>query len=557
MNKHTTKRTVSLIAAAMMAMGGLVGCQPPKKETGLEDFENRPKKVNVIYTANAFGKEWITNVAREYMTYHNEDTYIHLEQTVTAGEEYSKVETGTASGDLYLFDQSLQTLNGQVEDMADVWNSYAIGEEDKAGAKLIKDKLTPLMQSVPDPYGIRAYSLPYSHGTTYGFVYNKTVLDAAFPNGYTLPRTTEELFEMGDALKSVDLADVNSDQDVYLLSASLGDNNENLKYSQWAWFYQLMGYEKAEQFFSNGRYWDEASSKYLFDESKPTVYEVYKDEVMEFYNILDELMTESNKYVHKDANSMDYIYASGAAAGAGFKANKSKVAFKVDGIYFESESNMFLKSLESRGQKQEMGMMHFPVASAIINRLSTVNDDAMLREVISYVDGDTTTKPAGVSDADIEAVAEARGITPMYLGGGMVIPKTASNKAGAKDFIRFMCSDEAAIASAKGLAGLEIIPYGKMVSNEELGFEKSHFLTTVSKWQTENKLLAANSGLFETYGRFGVADGTADNTLCYTIFRGQGAGAEAFWQTAYTAFAYDWNIRVQDFKRYGGVTTND
>jgi hypothetical protein len=188
---------------------------------------------------------------------------------------------------------------------------------------------------------------------------------------------------------------------------------------------------------------------------------------------------------------MESIYAGGAVAGAGFKANKSKVAFKVDGPYFEEETKMFLEPLKNRGQEQTMGMMHFPMASGIIKRLATVNDDATLRQVISFVDGETETAPAGVSEADIAEVRKARSVTPMYLGGGMVIPKTAANKDGAKEFIRFMCSDVAAVASAKALKGLEILPYGKVVSNEELGFEKSHFISSVSKWQTENLLLTA------------------------------------------------------------------
>ncbi len=552
MNKHTTKRAVSLIAAAMMAVVGLAGCST-EKVTGLEDFKNRPKKVSVIYNANAYGKEWITQVAREYMTSHNQDTYIDLEQTVTPGTEYDKISTDSATGDLYLLDQHLYEIANNLENLDDVWDSYATGEEGTTGAKTIREKLSPLLKSYKDPRGTYAYTMPYSHGTTYGFVYNKTVLDAAFPNGYTLPRTTEELFEMGDALKSVDLAGINMDQDVYLMACSLGDNNENLKYSQQVWFYQLMGYEAASQYYE-GRYWDATQEKYVFDETKPTVYEAYKDEIKEFYNILDKLMLADNKYVHKDAASMDNSFTSGTQAGAGFKQNKSKTVFKVDGPYFESEAQMFLKSLENRGQKQEMGMMRFPVASGIINRLSTVNDDATLRAVISYVDGDTTTKPAGVSDADIEAVKEARAFAPMYIGGGMAIPKTAANKAGAKDFIRFICSDKGQIASAKALNGLEIIPYGKVVTEEELGFKRSHFIETVSEWQTKNTILATGDGEFATWAKFWLGDSW--NSLAYTIFGGRGVGAEQYWQNSYNTFAHDWSTRVNDYRAHGGDTSN-
>ena len=548
MKKHMAKRAIAFAFAALMAVGGLAGCG--EKETGLEDFKNRPKKVSVIYNANAYGKEWITQIAREYMTKHNTDTYIHLEQTVKPKEEFSKVQSGSAIADLYLFDQHLQDLAYNVENMEDVWNSYAIGEEGTEGAKLIKDKLAPLLKSWRDPRNVRSISIPYTQGTTYGFVYNKTVLDAAFPNGYTLPRTTNELFEMGDALKTVDLPGINETQDVYLMACSYADTNENLRYSQDLWFTQILGVEKAAQY-GEGRYWDATTETYVFDEEKPTVFETYKNELQSFYNIVYKLTNAENGYVHKDAASINYIYAGGVEAGAGFKQNKSKTVFKVDGPYFESESKMFLESLKSRGQEQTMGMMHFPVASEIINRLSTVKDDTTLREVISYVDGDTTTKPVGVSDADIEIVAEARGLAPMFLGGGMVVPKTSANKAGAKDFIRYICSDEAAVVSAKALKGLEIIPYGKVVSNEELGFEKSPFIESVSKWQTENLTLGNVLGEFATWGDFGTGEGTA--TVGATIFNGRGVDANTWWQNAYNTYAFDWSDRVRNYKAHGGT----
>lgn len=552
MKKLSTKRTVALLSAALLSISGLAGCST-ERITGLEDFKNRPNKVSVIFNENAYGKEWITEVAREYMTNYNEDTYIDLEQTFSPGTEFSKIQADSASADLYLFDQHLQNLEPNVENLEDVWNSYALGEEDTEGAKLIKDKLTPLLKSWNDNYNTRAFSIPYSQGTTYGFVYNKTVLDASFPDGYTLPRTTNELFEMGDALKTVDLEGINEEQDVYLMCCSYADGNENLRYSMSVWFYQLMGYEKAEQYF-NGRYWDETEQKYLFDETKPTTYEKYKTELMDFYNVVYNLNLPTNKYVHVDSLSMDYMYAGAAEAGAGFKANKSKTVFKIDAPYFESETKMFLESLKNRGQEQTMGMMRFPVASAIINRLETIDDEATLREAISYVDGDTTTKPEGVSDADIEILVEARGFTPMYLGGGMVIPRTAANKEGAKEFIRFLCSDAAAIVSARALDGLEIIPYGKTTTSEELGFEKGHFQTTVSEWSTKNTILTGCDGLFATWGSFTM--GEAVNTVGSTIFAGRGSTADAWWQSCYNKYAYDWADRVKDYKAHGGDTSN-
>ncbi len=550
MKKFSIKSLFLVVAAVFMCLSGFAGCKA-EQISGLEEYANRPKKVSVIYRANAYGKEWITEIAREYMDKYNSDTYIQLKMSTTPEEEFSKVSSQTAPADLYFFDQSLADLKGSVEVLTDVWDSYAYGEEEVEGAKKIQDKLSPLLKSYADEKNVREFSLPYSQGTTYGFVYNKTVLDTIFPNGYTLPRTTDELFALGETVKQFDYPGVSEDQDVYLMCCSLGDGNENLRYSQQTWLYHILGYEKATQYY-DGRYYDESTQTYKFDETKPTVYEVYRQQIEDFYNIVYKLMSPSNDYVHDDAASMDATYAGGAAAGAGFRTNRSKTVFKVDGPYFESETKMFLESLKSRGQEQVMGMMRFPIASAIISRLPTINDDATLCSVIDYVDGVTNTLPDGVSDADVEEVAQARGMTPLYLGGGMVIPKTSKNKQGAKDFIRFICSDVAQIVSARALKGLEILPYSKVVTEEELGFERSYFLDTVSQWQTKNTLLSSSDGAFMTYTSF--REGVDANQIMYTIFRGNGQTAQQWWQSSYEEYATRWSVWVRDYKGQGYTT---
>ena len=145
MKKFAAKKVFALLAAGVMTVGGLAGCG--EKQTGLEDFKNRPNKVSVVYNANAYGKEWITQIAREYMTNYNQDTYIYLEQTVTPIEEASKIQSDSASADLYLFDHHLEDLEYNVEKLEDVWDSYPVGED---GQVKIKDKLSPLLKSMKE-----------------------------------------------------------------------------------------------------------------------------------------------------------------------------------------------------------------------------------------------------------------------------------------------------------------------------------------------------------------------------------------------------------------------
>ena len=554
MKKNVMTRTIAVMAAALVGVGAFAGCKSERK-TGLEAYKDRPNKVSVVYRQNAYGKEWITQIAKEYMDKHNSDTYIDLDESGDASTEFSKVQSDSAFGDLYFFDQSLKDLKGHAEDVTDVWDSYAIGEEGTAGAKKIKDKLVPLLASQEDYYGVRNFSLPYSQATTYGWVYNKTVLDAAFPSGYTLPRTTDEVFAFGDALKTADIPGVEKDeyttQEVYLLTCSLGDQNENLKYSQQTWFAQILGEEKYEKYF-DGRYFD--GTAYVFDETKPTVHSHYKTEILQFYDIISKLVTMNNGYLHRNSDALDYIYSSGTLVGAGYMANKSKVAFKVDGPYFESEAKTYLNGMKNKGQEQTLGMMAFPVASAIINRLPSINDDVTLRSVIDYVDGVTATAPAGVDTADIEEVRKARGMVGVYTGGGAVIPKTAANKDGAKDFLKYLCSDEAAVVSAKATNGLEILPYGKVVSDAELGFEKSNFIKEVSKWMTKNTYVTSSDAAFSTYTNFNI--GESSGQLVYSIVAGRVKSGEDWWSSSHQTFTQNWNTYVTEYKMQGYKTTD-
>lgn len=549
-----TKKIMSVLLAASLGVTALAGCKSKAKDELEAEFGDRTNKVNVVYYSNAYGREWITEVAKAYMENHNSDTFIQLTQTLTPGEEASKIKSGISSGDLYLLDLHVEDLMDSLVEVNDVWDSYAIGEENSENKKKIKDKLSPIFANTADPGNTRKYIMPYQGATAgYGMVYNKTVLDEAFPDGYTLPRTTDEWFAMGDALKEVNLASVDDDKrddagrDVYLLVCSFGDGNEYLQYTLAPWFAQIIGYENFAQY-SEGRYWN--GEAYVFDETKPTVYEEYKDELIAYQDIVRKLQTKSNGYVYADSDAVDYQYAARVVGGKGYRQNQSRAAFKVDGSYFEQESAAHV------AKNTEMGMCKLPVASAMIGRLSTVNDDATLCKVIDYVDGVATEKPAGVSDDDILAVAEARGMIGVYLGGGMMIPKAAKNAAGAKDFMRYLASDEAAIIAAKAMGGMELLPYGKTVTEEELGFTRSNFLSDVSKWATMNKTLINGDNFgFCYHADFQI--GTTDNTRLKNIFTGAyNKTATEWYQANYNEYKEKWSTMVTDYKKAGGNTAN-
>jgi ABC-type glycerol-3-phosphate transport system substrate-binding protein len=87
-------------------------------------------------------------------------------------------------------------------------------------------------------------------------------------------------------------------------------------------------------------------------------------------------------------------------------------------------------------------------AAVAISADKKASYDKALCAIIDYVDGVTTTKPTSVegiaiSEADITRIEEARSITPsMSCFHNAVIPSNSDRIEEAKDFLKFMYSDE-------------------------------------------------------------------------------------------------------------------
>ena len=546
-NMKQTGKMLSIALAGLLATGSMVGCGGATGD--LDAFKNRPNEVVVYYASNAYGKEWITEIAEKYMTDHNTDTYINLKKTVTQTEELAKVESGVAVGDLYLLDCHLEEKVFAYENIADVYDSYPIGETDKK----VSEKLIDSYKTYFNNAGAENFIIPYSSVTGgYNFAYNKTLLDSLLPDGYTLPRTTDEFLELGNIIKN----------DAYLLLASFKDSSDYSTYMMKAWFTQLMGYENYEQFMQ-GRYWDETAEKYVFDEAKPTVYEANKVALEDFFDLIKSIYSIENGYLHDDWVAMDAMDVEAALAGFGFGQNAKPGVFLVNGSYLEQEMGWMLAEQEAADNKQEIRMMQMPVASDIIKRTPSIETDAELRMVIDYVDkvlaGESATKPETVEDADIEIIKEARSVCGAYMAGGMIIPKAAKNKAGAKDFIRYLASDEAAIIAAQNTNGINLLPFGKQVTDEELGFTRTDFMSDCMRISgAASNVISSDSQeyKFAYVTKFGLSGNAFGGHILKFCNGTNTLTGKAFYQESYDVFAGKWERMITEFKSQGGNTAN-
>lgn len=525
------KKLVSLLMVLVVSLGLFTGCKG--KEGNLDEFKDRPNKVVVTYFNSGYGLTWLEEVAKEYMINYDTETYIEIKPTVMATGERDKILSGTSTDDIYMLETHMEGLEKYIIDLSHIYDQTALGEE-----TLIKDKVDKNLYNIYLNREGKSYMIPYVNHLGYGWAYNKTLLDESFPDGYVLPRTTDEFFEMGDALKK---------QDKYLYVTGYADNNDYLAYGRHVWKAQLLGYE-ANLNYQYGKYFDSTTGEYKFDETAPTVVAKYEQAHKDHYELCKKLAIRENGYAHVDCDSMEFMDANSVMAGFSFGENESRAAFLYSGQWLENEISWLLADKESMGDEQEIRCMKMPIASAIIKRTPSIETDQELRAVIDYVDGTTTTKP-DATDEDIAKISEARKFVGAVVTGTCVIPKVANNIEGAEKFLRFLASDKAQLIAQQNINGLPLLPYGYTATEEELGFERTQYIKDVMD-RAENCILIPTTavGDFSKYTDFGATFNMKTQKELFNLSNQSADTADVYFTKMMDAYNKAWKTLIEQYK---------
>ncbi len=289
-------------------------------------------------------------------------------------------------------------------DLTDVWEAVV----DDGSDATMASKMDPEYETYYNMGG-KYYGVPWAGGVI-GIVRNVDVWNSLGLTDEDVPLTTDSMFALCDKIKSK-------------VAPFIFSKNQNY-YEGFAPIFmaQYEGVQNYKQFL-NGVDPDGGVTEYVYT----------YDGALEAMKILEKMLDPENEYQSNmsslDFNLMQGQFLSGVAV------------FCVNGSWLERE-------MQQNYADASIDYIRTPVISSIINKLDTVNDDAALTEVIKYIDavdaGENPTKPAGVSDADIQVVKEARHCS--YITGGMdhqaVIPAYSDNIEIAKEFLKFMYSDE-------------------------------------------------------------------------------------------------------------------
>lgn len=397
------KRLVALLLAGVLTAGCLAGCGGKGKESSKAG--KSASDVEISFWLSGLGSAWLTEMIEAFEEKHPEYN-VYFNETASyasATAAYGLKDTDTV--DLYMACKMYDTT--YMEPLNDVLETTVEGE-----SKSIKEKFnaTYLTQ---EEYNGNYYTLTYGGGIA-GFIYNKNLFKQA---GVTqVPRTTDELAVACGTLKDKGITPLCH----YKVSGYYYMMDE-------VWFAQYNGRDYYLDFHQNP-----TKEKMLTDDGR---YEAVK--------------------VHEKLNTPNYTLEgsnTGTHISMQTKFLEGQCAMMLTGSWLSTEMSSHTDKLD------DFAMMKTPVISAIKDKLTTIKNDAQLRKLITaidnvtagtesidtYKDGDNyLVEGMNVSAADWDYVKAARNTAPStYAGATAFIPNYSNAKEGAKEFLKFMYSDE-------------------------------------------------------------------------------------------------------------------
>ena len=402
------KKGVAVLLCTVCVMACMTGCG--NGGSGGKGG-NSASDIEIAYWNAGLDKVWLENVIEAF-----EKKYPEYNVSFTATADQNAAITGFGvegdTVDLYL---STALDRDKLEPLNDILDSTVEGE-----TKPISEKFSEGYLALAKADDGNYYDLTYGGGVI-GFVYNKQHFEDA---GITqLPRTTNEIAIVCDKLYSkgyTPLCHFSPTGYWHWMSEAFFSQYEGMDYY-------------INTFYANKDKKGNSPSKEVF-KTQDGRYEVLK--------AYEKLLTP--EYVLEGSNSVDHV-----TAQTQFLAGNASMM--VNGSWITTE-------MASIGGMENYAMLRTPVISSITDKLKTVKTEGNLRKLISAIDAvadgekqisdyedgkNYKIEGLKVSAEDWEYVRAARlTVSANYSGHTAQIPKYSNNIKGAKEFLRFLYSDE-------------------------------------------------------------------------------------------------------------------
>ncbi len=407
------KKILIALFTLLIAAFPLVGCGAPE----LPDTET---DIIIEIFDGGYGTNVFRKIADAFEE-ENEEYTVHIvaNSQLLGQQTEAKLQAGPSVNPTDLFfsaelnymnivdrgDRYIKGYDCALEDLSDLL------DEETDGVK-IRNKMNASFVDHFDFNG-KYYAFPWSSDPN-GIAYRADYFEE---NGWTVPRTTQELAELLPKMRDAGYTP-------FVWPGRIG----YWDYAVLPWWAQYVGDAGMEDFWNCIDEYGDMSAEAFRQYGR---YEA-------FYAL--EMMIGDENNSHE--SSLSYIHTDAQMA---LYNDKEKIVMMPTGGWLEIEMQ---KSSYEPGEVN-VGLMRPPVLSSILEyngkpRFTTITTEAKLREVVSAID-EGTGCPA---DVDPEEFAEMTKIRSYVYNTGFeqvaIIPAYANAKEGAKEFLKFMSTNRAA-----------------------------------------------------------------------------------------------------------------
>lgn len=517
-NRNFLVKILSLLLC--LTIGLFTACNPAADVNNDVVDENN---LNIMILIKGYGVNWCKNLAREFEN-KNPGVKVHVEDVYITTSISTSMQKGKAKNDtdLYFVVENGQSASlveayaprdGGLYDLTNLYNTVIPGESKTFGEKM--------NASIKDQFNINGkyYTFPWATSSM-GIFYNETVLNNVLgENNWSIPNTSDELIELGDAFK-------NKENNKFLLYCGTLDSITNAMFlSWWAQYEGLNNYNM----FWKGQYFDEVEGEISGNSNK-----IFTQQGrLEAMKVCETLCRPDNGYAVPYASSRgEQEYRTYQTQ---FFTSSNKYALYPGGDWLFNESGTDSNST--------VKMMKTPVISSIINKCLSIEDDDELSALITAIDsGSTDLVGTGynVEQEDYDRIKEARTIVSSNANLQLGFIPSYANAAGlAEKFLLFMASDEGLQIFKNSVVG----GFAPFECDYETGtfneYEKSVLNVIKDANFVQNSLM---NPLFYKTGIFSVTTPSSNMDIAFNVAQGTGTYRTA--QQFYDYFVNTYNAEA-------------
>lgn len=461
------KRFTTIVTSAVMA--GVIGLSGIALAACGKEGENSGNgfTLKLEIEPKGFGIAWLEEIAQNYTAATGQKvkvTPIYAQNLIR-----TKLESGQSNSDIVFFvgnGFNAQEKN-MLADISDVIELPAMNED-----KPIKDKInSSVLNYLTDDEG-KLYQLSWAN-TVSSLCYNETMLnDVLGTDSWEIPNTTQELFALLDEIK----ASPSKSNGDYGFADCLSEGYGNYLFK--TWWAQYDGYDSFRDFFNGYYYVDGVRTEAKNGEM---YYNAGREKSLQ---VCSDLFKKSNGHIHPLCERADYNEAQIIFAGSGYRGTPARAAFIANGDWIESELSSTLQTAAQQGKPQSIKMMKIPMISSITETLEAKTmSDATLSKVIEAIDGGVTSYE-GVSENDFNTIATARRMVySLVYEHPFGIPANSKHIDAAKEFLKYLLSDDAQSVYAKKLHGMTMAVEYEQKEGDVSEFMNSRFASYDNTYQ--------------------------------------------------------------------------